>query len=63
MHLHNDLSHLSVNISGDVTSQAYCLTQSVFLQMVNLLVLKGASVNAKDKKERQPIHWAAHLGE
>lgn len=30
--------------------------------MVNLLLRKGANVSAKDKKERQPIHWAAYLG-
>lgn len=30
--------------------------------MVNLLLSKGANMSAKDKKERQPIHWAAYLG-
>uniref|UniRef100_A0A665UGK0 Serine/threonine-protein phosphatase 6 regulatory ankyrin repeat subunit C-like n=1 Tax=Echeneis naucrates TaxID=173247 RepID=A0A665UGK0_ECHNA len=30
--------------------------------MVSLLLRKGANVSAKDKKERQAIHWAAHLG-
>lgn len=34
----------------------------VFLQMVNLLLSKGANLSAKDKKERQAIHWAAYLG-
>ena len=34
----------------------------MFLQMVNLLLKKGATVSAKDKKERQAIHWAAYLG-
>lgn len=32
------------------------------LQMVNLFLSKGANVSAKDKKERQAIHWAAYLG-
>ena len=31
-------------------------------QMVNLLLNKGANLSASDKKERQPIHWAAYLG-
>lgn len=34
----------------------------IFVQLVNLLLSKGASVSAKDKKERQAIHWAAYLG-
>lgn len=34
----------------------------VFLQMVNMLLSKGANVSAKDKKERQAMHWAAYLG-
>lgn len=38
------------------------MSGSVFLQMVNLLLSKGADASAKDKKERQAIHWAAHLG-
>lgn len=35
----------------------------VLMQMVNLLLNKGASLNVCDKKERQPLHWAAFLGE
>ena len=30
---------------------------------MNLLLNKGASLNVCDKKERQPLHWAAFLGE
>lgn len=30
--------------------------------MVNLLLNKGASLSTCDKKDRQPIHWAAFLG-
>lgn len=30
--------------------------------MVNLFLSKAANVSAKDKKERQAIHWAAYLG-
>lgn len=30
--------------------------------MVNLLLNKGANLSTCDKKERQPIHWAAFLG-
>lgn len=33
------------------------------LQMVKLLLNKGANLSAIDKKERQPIHCAAYLGE
>lgn len=32
------------------------------LQMVSLLLSKGANVNANDKKERKAIHWAAYHG-
>lgn len=32
------------------------------LQMVKLLLNKGANLSAMDKKERQPIHCAAYLG-
>lgn len=31
--------------------------------MVKLLLNKGANLSAIDKKERQPIHCAAYLGE
>ena len=34
----------------------------VYIQMVKLLLNKGANLSAIDKKERQPIHWAAYLG-
>lgn len=30
--------------------------------MVKLLLNKGANLSAIDKKERQPIHCAAYLG-
>ncbi|XP_015471944.2 ankyrin repeat domain-containing protein 1-like [Parus major] len=30
--------------------------------MVNLLLNKGASPSTCDKKDRQPLHWAAFLG-
>ena len=30
---------------------------------MNLLLNKGASLNVWDKQERQPLHWAAFLGE
>lgn len=36
---------------------------SFVLQMVKLLLNKGANLSAIDKKERQPIHCAAYLGE
>lgn len=32
------------------------------LQMVSLLLNKGANVHAKDKKETQAVHWAAYHG-
>ncbi|NWR25907.1 ANR52 phosphatase, partial [Emberiza fucata] len=31
-------------------------------EMVNLLLNKGASPSTCDKKDRQPLHWAAFLG-
>lgn len=30
--------------------------------MVSLLIEKGATINAYDKKDRRAIHWAAHMG-
>lgn len=34
----------------------------VFFQMVNLLLAKGANINAFDKKDRRALHWAAYMG-
>ena len=30
--------------------------------MVSLLLVKGANVKAKDRKERTPLHLAAYMG-
>ena len=30
--------------------------------MVKLLLDKGATINAFDKKDRRAIHWAAYMG-
>lgn len=30
--------------------------------MVSLLLDKGATINAYDKKDRRAIHWAAYMG-
>ena len=35
----------------------------VSLQMLQVLISKGGNVNAMDKKDRRPIHWAAFMGE
>ena len=34
----------------------------LMLQMVKLLLEKGATINAFDKKDRRAIHWAAYMG-
>ena len=34
----------------------------MMLQMVKLLLEKGATINAFDKKDRRAIHWAAYMG-
>ena len=34
----------------------------VIFQMVNLLLAKGANINAFDKKDRRALHWAAYMG-
>lgn len=39
------------------------LTVSFIFQMVNLLLAKGANINAFDKKDRRALHWAAYMGE
>ena len=31
-------------------------------QMVKMLLEKGATINAFDKKDRRAIHWAAYMG-
>jgi len=31
--------------------------------MVNLLLSKGANINAFDKKDGRALHWAAFMGE
>ena len=31
--------------------------------MLEKLIHKGGNVNAMDKKDRRPIHWAAFMGE
>lgn len=38
-------------------------TVSFIFQMVNLLLAKGANINAFDKKDRRALHWAAYMGE
>lgn len=30
--------------------------------MLEVLIMKGGNVNAMDKKDRRPIHWAAFMG-
>lgn len=30
---------------------------------MNLLLSKGANINAFDKKDGRPLHWAAFMGE
>lgn len=45
-------------LTGLIIKRTSCL----FLQMVSLLLGKGANARAKDKKERQAIHWAAYQG-
>lgn len=45
-------------LAGLIIKRTSCL----FLQMVSLLLSKGANARAKDKKERQAIHWAAYQG-
>lgn len=39
-----------------------CFLNVFALQMVKLLISKGASINAQDKKDRRPLHWAAYMG-
>lgn len=38
------------------------ISLSVIFQMVNLLLAKGANINAFDKKDRRALHWAAYMG-
>lgn len=39
------------------------ITEFFFMsQMVSLLLEKGATINAYDKKDRRAVHWAAYMG-
>ena len=42
--------------------QIYKTFQQSVCQMVKLLLEKGATMNAFDKKDRRAIHWAAVMG-
>ena len=46
-----------------ILKSVHQLSNLLVLQMVKLLLNKGANLSAIDKKERQPIHCAAYLGE
>lgn len=35
---------------------------TVTFQMVEFLIGKGANLDARDKRERRPLHWAAFAG-
>ena len=54
-----------------VYSSLYCLSYACYggsldtlniAQMVSLLLVKGANVKAKDRRERIPLHLAAYMG-
>ena len=38
------------------------LVVGAMCQMVNLLIAKGANINAFDKKDGRALHWAAFMG-
>lgn len=45
--------------------EAWEIVHLIFIfvfQMVNLLLAKGANINAFDKKDRRALHWAAYMG-
>lgn len=39
-----------------------CENDYLLLQMIQLLLEKGATINAFDKKDRRALHWAAFMG-
>ncbi|NXF28067.1 ANR52 phosphatase, partial [Rhodinocichla rosea] len=53
----------TVNVADRTKKKAlHQKKHSGHLEMVNLLLNKGASPSTCDKKDRQPLHWAAFLG-
>ena len=41
---------------------ALCVRSFPMFQMVSLLLVKGANVKAKDRRERIALHLAAYMG-
>lgn len=66
-----DMFGIILNLYKDVLKN-YCfilwsgllnvLDGFVMFQMVSLLLVKGANVKAKDRRERIPLHLAAYMG-
>ncbi len=59
--IEKDISILSF-ISPSISYHCYSLS-TFSLQMVSLLLAKGANINAFDKKDCRALHWAAYMGE
>lgn len=57
---HSDSQHLRCNAFVFLTFKCFFLP--IFHKMVNLLLAKGANINAFDKKDRRALHWAAYEG-
>ena len=55
----------SLSYSGSYLTRPYCtklLLFFVYYKMLTLLMFRGANVNATDRKDRRPIHYAAFMG-
>ncbi|KTF77129.1 hypothetical protein cypCar_00047774, partial [Cyprinus carpio] len=50
------------NSDADEVRSLIFKKEDVNVQMVQLLVSRGANINAFDKKDRRAVHWAAYMG-
>ncbi|MGH0161946.1 UNVERIFIED_CONTAM: hypothetical protein FKN15_041804 [Acipenser sinensis] len=55
------LSSVNVSDRGGRTALHHAVLNG-HVEMVNLLLEKGANINAFDKKDRRALHWAAYMG-
>ncbi|RXM27791.1 Serine/threonine-protein phosphatase 6 regulatory ankyrin repeat subunit B [Acipenser ruthenus] len=55
------LSSVNVSDRGGRTALHHAVLNG-HVEMVNLLLEKGANINAFDKKDRSALHWAAYMG-
>ena len=55
---------IDINARGGDLNETllHCAARNNRTEIVNLLLSKGADVNARDNDNRTPLHWAAYYG-